>query len=105
MSNSELNACLDLVDETSGAAYRSSSIGWHVKAKKTEMRSPDLRYILIKDADEAIKGFTSMMPTFENGEPVVYCFEIHLKPELQGYVHFHLATPAPHLAYESLRMT
>lgn len=47
------------------------------------MRSPDLRYILVKDHAGVIQGFTSMMPTFENNEPVVYCYEIHLLPELQ----------------------
>ncbi len=84
MSDDELNACFNLVNETSGDAYRSSSVGWHAKPKKTEMRTSDLRYILVKDVDGTVKGFTSMMPTFENGEPVLYCFEIHLKPELQG---------------------
>ena len=84
MSNVELDACFNLIDETSGQAYRSSSVGWHVGPKKEEMRSPDLRYILVKDAEGVLKGFTSMMPTIENSDPVVYCFEIHLKPELQG---------------------
>ncbi|KAM5355448.1 hypothetical protein ACJ41O_002094 [Fusarium nematophilum] len=84
MRDEELEACFGLVDETSGADYRSSSLGWHAAMKKKEMRSPDLRYILVKDGDDSIKGFASMMPTFENHEPVVYCYEIHLKPELQG---------------------
>ncbi|KAM0225975.1 hypothetical protein ACHAPQ_000455 [Fusarium lateritium] len=84
MAEEDLEACYSLIDETSGADYRSSSLGWHAAAKKKEMRSPDLRYILVKDDDDEIKGFTSFMPTFENHEPVVYCYEIHLKPELQG---------------------
>jgi hypothetical protein len=84
MTEEELEACYNLIDETSGEDYRSSSLGWHAAAKKKEMRSPDLRYILVKDGDNKIKGFTSFMPTFENHEPVVYCYEIHLKPELQG---------------------
>lgn len=95
MGEDDLDACFNLVDETSGEAYRSSSVGWHVKAKKTEMRSPDLRYILIKSEANALNGFTSMMPTFENGQPVVYCFEIHLKPKLQGQVSL--------IQYETLR--
>lgn len=61
-----------------------------------EMRSPDLRYILVKEAAAAaaadvdgddggkICGFTSLMPTFEEGEAVVYCYEIHLLEELRG---------------------
>ncbi|KAF5532930.1 hypothetical protein FNAPI_12810 [Fusarium napiforme] len=84
MSDEDLEACYNLVEETSGQDYHTSSLGWHPATKKKEMRSPDLRYILVKDSEDHIKGFTSFMPTFENHEPVVYCYEIHLKPELQG---------------------
>ncbi|KAL2146430.1 hypothetical protein VTI28DRAFT_3899 [Corynascus sepedonium] len=53
--------------------------------KLKEMRSPGLRYILVKEKDTmSIRGFTSLMPTYEEGEPVIYCYEIHLQSELQG---------------------
>lgn len=52
------------------------------------MRDPDLRYILVKDLTttdgNTICGFTSLMPTMEDGEAVIYCYEIHLKPGLRG---------------------
>jgi hypothetical protein len=95
LDDADLDACFDLIEATSGADYRESSGGWHPIMKKREMRSPELRYLLIRannedgqgeDTASRIRGFTSMMPTFENGEPVVYCYEIHLRPELQGYV-------------------
>jgi hypothetical protein len=60
------------------------------------MRAPEMRYILVKEqhvnlknegqAKREVKAFTSLMPTYEEGEPVVYCYEIHLCPELQGCV-------------------
>lgn len=85
MSDEQLETCFRIVEDSSGADYRDSSAGWHPAAKKKEMRSPDLRYILVTEEDGvSIKGFTSLMPTFENGEPVVYCYEIHLTPGLQG---------------------
>lgn len=61
-----------------------------------EMRSPELRYVLVTEvagddeekseggAAKRIRGFTSLMPTFEEGQPVVYCYEIHLMEELRG---------------------
>lgn len=49
------------------------------------MRSPELRYILVQHEGK-VYGFTSLMPTWENGEAVVYCYEIHLRDELRGYV-------------------
>lgn len=52
------------------------------------MKSPGLRYVLVQDNKSenggSIRAFTSLMPTYEEGQPVVYCYEIHLKPELQG---------------------
>ena len=48
------------------------------------MKTDGLRYILVKDGNESLRAFTSLMPCFEEGEPVVYCYEIHLKPELRG---------------------
>lgn len=85
LTKDDLDACFNLIDLTSGKDYRSSSLGWHPAAKRKEMLSPDLRYTLVKsDEDQQVKGFSSIMPTFENGEPVVYCYEIHLDPELQG---------------------
>jgi hypothetical protein len=82
----EEEECFALVDKTSGPDYRSSSVGWHPAAKRKEMKSPELRYILVLDEEGCVKGFTSMMPTFEYGDPVVYCYEIHLEEELQRYV-------------------
>ncbi|KAK7999348.1 hypothetical protein PG990_011948 [Apiospora arundinis] len=83
LSEPDLAACFALVEETSRADYEPSSMGWKPAQKRAEMRSPELRYILVRREGE-IRGFTSLMPTYEEGQPVVYCYEIHLKPELQG---------------------
>ncbi|KAF6822852.1 GNAT family acetyltransferase NAT4 [Colletotrichum plurivorum] len=96
LSDDELRACYDLVEHTSGADYRASAGGWKPAQKMREMRSPELRYVLVTGAASEgegdggtaaagkIRGFTSLMPTFEEGEPVVYCYEIHLMEELRG---------------------
>ncbi|KAH7018375.1 acyl-CoA N-acyltransferase [Microdochium trichocladiopsis] len=84
LSKTELQACFDLVEETSRADYEPSSIGWIPSRKKAEMKSPELKYILVKDGEANLCGFTSLMPTWEEGQPVVYCYEIHLKAELRG---------------------
>jgi len=84
MTNPELDACFSLVRATSQRDYEGSSRGWDPSAKREEMRHPDLRYILVKDARSVLRGFTSLMPTVEEGQPVIYCYEIHLEPELRG---------------------
>jgi hypothetical protein len=80
----ELQACYALVEETSKPDYEASSGGWRPRAKLKEMRLPELRYILVQDAAGVTQGFVSLMPTHEQGIPVVYCYEIHLKEELRG---------------------
>ncbi|KAJ4418053.1 hypothetical protein N0V82_005807 [Gnomoniopsis sp. IMI 355080] len=83
-SEDDLEACFSLVQETSQQDYAASSRGWNPKSKRKEMREPDLRYILVKDSSGQVRGYISLMPTMEEGEAVVYCYEIHLKPELRG---------------------
>ncbi|KAI1173587.1 acyl-CoA N-acyltransferase [Nemania sp. FL0916] len=84
-----LASCYRLIEETSGADYEASTAGWKPAHKMTEMKTPQLRYILVKDPEGCVRGFTSFLPTYEEDEhgedePVVYCYEIHLKPDLQG---------------------
>jgi len=85
-----------LIELTSRKDYEASAWKWHPAKKLKEMRMPEMRYILVKEqeasskneggAKKEVKAFTSLMPTSEEGEPVVYCYEIHLCPELQGCV-------------------
>ena len=83
----DLAACFDLIEQTSRNDYENSAAKWQPTAKLKEMRSPELRYILVKTKiSKLIHGFTSLMPTYEEGQPVIYCYEIHLDPELQGQV-------------------
>ncbi|KAL8732103.1 MAG: hypothetical protein Q9181_004081 [Wetmoreana brouardii] len=74
---------------SSANAYASSSIGWSPAKKRKEMKLPDLRYLLListsaQDLGSRIEGFLSFMLTYEDGKEVVYCYELHLSPHLQG---------------------
>ncbi|KAK4641870.1 N alpha-acetyl-transferase [Podospora bellae-mahoneyi] len=85
LKQEDLDACFDLLVETSKKDYENSAGRWHPDKKLNEMRSPELRYVLVKEEETGeLRGFTSLMPTYEEGEPVVYCYEVHLKPDLQG---------------------
>lgn len=81
----DLAACFSLIENTSRADYEASTRGWDPAAKKGEMRDPHLRYLIVRDvASSAVCAFASLMPTMEEGQAVVYCYEIHLQPELRG---------------------
>ena len=93
LSATELKVCFELIKESSFQDYAASSIGWHPKKKLKEMRLPDLRYLLVRaapkdtlDAPESlgVQGFMSFMLTYEDGEEVIYMYEIHLALELRG---------------------
>lgn len=99
ISESDFEACFNLIRETSLSAYESSSIGWSAAKKRKEMRLPDMRYMIlhrrhasgntssINSEDNGLKsvlGFLSFMVTYEDGKEVIYCYEIHLSSEVQG---------------------
>jgi len=92
MTDSELERCYVLIEQTSGEAYRASGFGWHPRRKKREMREKDMRYLLIRrsaqerdqDPDETLQGFLSFMLTYEDGCPVIYVYEIHLTFSARG---------------------
>ncbi|KAI4267325.1 MAG: hypothetical protein L6R38_008302 [Xanthoria sp. 2 TBL-2021] len=79
----DFEACFDLIASSSANAYATSSIGWSPVNKRKEMKLPDLRYLLLKDATKQIHGFLSSMLTYEDGREVVYCYELHLSPAVQ----------------------
>ena len=88
LTAAQLNACLDLVEQTSAADYSNSESGWSRTKKRREMKLPDLRYILLHNesghvASPELAGFVSFMVTYEDGYEVLYIYEIHFSPDWQ----------------------
>ena len=92
LTNEDFRACFNLIANTSSDDYEGSSMGWSPAKKWKEMRLPDLRYIILKRKEDdrsqdelpQVEGFLSFMLTYEDGYEVIYCYEIHLSPQLQG---------------------
>ncbi|KAL4740681.1 acyl-CoA N-acyltransferase [Aspergillus similis] len=101
ISATELASCFKLLELTSSNAYKNSSIGWSPSEKRKEMKLPDMKYMILRRgaADGAqdaegdsssskstgqFAGFLEFMVTYEDGYEVLYCYEIHLTPEVQG---------------------
>ncbi len=89
-----LEACLDLIERTSADDYERSELGWSRSKKRKEMVLPDLKYFLLLKSippgqveGNAMLGFVSFMVTYEDGDEVVYIYEIHFLQELQGKGH------------------
>ncbi|KAL8947709.1 MAG: hypothetical protein Q9222_006033 [Ikaeria aurantiellina] len=84
----DADACFDLIASSSANAYATSSIGWSPAKKRKEMKLPDLRYLLLSgptahDVGKHLGGFLSFMLTYEDGYEAIYCYEVHLSPQLQ----------------------
>ncbi|EOA81053.1 uncharacterized protein SETTUDRAFT_99803 [Exserohilum turcica Et28A] len=98
LSNDDMQACLDLVEQTSGADYRASSIGWNTRKKREEMLDSEMLYLLVRQSGaetvpnpstkRPILGFLSFMFTWDDppytDREVVYIYEIHLAPQLRS---------------------
>ncbi|EAA59090.1 hypothetical protein AN3825.2 [Aspergillus nidulans FGSC A4] len=99
--DTELTSCFKLLELTSSNAYKNSSIGWSSSEKRKEMKLPDMKYMILRrgasssvqdtkgDSSSSIltgqfAGFLEFMVTYEDGYEVLYCYEIHLTPEVQG---------------------
>lgn len=98
-----LGECLALIESTSKADYKASSMGWHPADKKKEMQDKTMCYLLVRrtptstppDSDtepqdpKQILGFLSFMytnddPPHESRE-VLYIYEIHITEQLRGF--------------------
>ncbi|KAJ5757930.1 uncharacterized protein N7511_006624 [Penicillium nucicola] len=49
----DLEACLDLIEETSSDAYRASADGWSRTKKHKEMKLPDMKYLIFRDSNDS----------------------------------------------------
>lgn len=101
MSDTDLKSCFRLLELTSAKDYKGSSIGWSPSKKRKEMKLPDMKYLILRQQEAAspstekaclthlsgtsqVAGFLSFMVTYEDGKEVIYCYEIHLSPAVQG---------------------
>ncbi|KAF8203590.1 acyl-CoA N-acyltransferase [Pholiota molesta] len=63
----------------------ASSFGWDPQAKRKELFHPLARFILVTESDQTdLAAFTSFRFEFEEGEDVIYCYELHVAPSMQG---------------------
>ncbi|EPS38746.1 hypothetical protein H072_7473 [Dactylellina haptotyla CBS 200.50] len=90
------NDCFDLLEANMSASYRATSIGWHPRKKKEEMKHPAMRYLILTaggsgsssgaddgDSSATFVGFLELMITEEEGAEVIYTYELDIVPSHQ----------------------
>ncbi|KAK9322906.1 acyl-CoA N-acyltransferase [Lipomyces orientalis] len=83
LSAAEFTACFELVRNNMIGMYKNSTMGWSSRKKMAEMKERGLVYVLLKSSSATV-GFISFMVTIEEGECVVYCYELQLPESLRG---------------------
>lgn len=86
ISDQDLDSCFDLVKVNLQSAYENSSWGWKPDFKREELQEPDTKYFLVRAAGQPRDGpsaFLSCQMVDENGEIVIYCYELQIKEEIR----------------------
>lgn len=99
LSNQDLEWCYRIVEATSSAAYKSSSMGWHSQSKQREMADKDMLYLVVRTIDGACDAFAPNVQTdiiafasfkMELDDPpnqhrhVAYIYEVHVAEKFRG---------------------
>ncbi|KAK4862483.1 hypothetical protein LT330_002616 [Penicillium expansum] len=53
ISAADLEACLELIEQTSSEAYMASPAGWSRTKKRKEMKLPDMKYLILRDTPDS----------------------------------------------------
>lgn len=78
-----LQWALDLTRTNMEALYEESGWGWKDREKLQELKDDNARYLIVKNEEENPVAFIHFRFDLDYGQPVVYCYEIQLEPEVR----------------------
>ncbi|KAJ5206951.1 hypothetical protein N7491_002418 [Penicillium cf. griseofulvum] len=67
ISADDLEACLDLIEQTSSEAYIASSAGWSRTKKWKEMKLPDMKYLILRGTPNDSSDSSGQVPEKQRG--------------------------------------
>ena len=81
MTPEEKDFIMDLLTKNMKSLYEQSEWGWNEKSKKEEMFEDNAWYLLAKNKEGDIAGFSHFRFDMDYDDEVVYVYEIQLKEE------------------------
>ena len=78
------NACFNLVRDNVRDYYISSTLGWSTPKKRREMGEYPTRTLYLIDKKAELVGFLNWQPVVEEGEAVIYCYELQISKKWHG---------------------
>ncbi|OQE38913.1 hypothetical protein PENCOP_c007G00821 [Penicillium coprophilum] len=70
ISAADLEACLDLIEQTSSEAYIASSVGWSRTKKRKEMKLPDMKFLILRGMSDHSSNSSVQVPKEKQSEIV-----------------------------------
>merc|ERR1712012_1260470 len=83
LDESEKKAVVDLLIRNMKALYEQSNWGWNEKNKKDEMLEDSAWYLLAKNEEGKICGFSHFRYDMDYDDEVLYVYEIQIDPSYQ----------------------
>jgi len=83
LDESEKNACVDLLIKNMKTLYEKSNWGWSEKNKRSEMMEEAAWYLLAKNEEGKICGFSHFRYDMDFDDEVLYVYEIQIDEEFQ----------------------
>lgn len=84
MPTEDINWAFDLTKHNMQLLYENSSWGWNDKKKKEEMTEDKSRYLIARAESGKAVGFSHFRFDLEEGDEVLYCYEIQVESEARG---------------------
>lgn len=83
LEHEEMDQIFILLKNNMQILYENSDWGWNETEKKTELADESAKYLLAKNSDGRILGFTHFRFDVENNQPILYCYELQIAEEIQ----------------------
>ncbi|XP_015929474.1 N-alpha-acetyltransferase 40 [Parasteatoda tepidariorum] len=83
LKTEEVNQIFDLLQKNMKDLYDKSDWGWNADEKMSELTSDEARFLVVKDSEDKLVGFTHFQFDVETNYPVLYCYELQIESDYQ----------------------
>lgn len=101
IDGSTLSALLALTKTNMQEIYNSAGVeewAWRDEGKRNQLASSKMRFLIARGAEQHISAFMAFKFLLENGIPVIYVYELQVRPEHAGKgLGSHLVDAAMHV--------
>lgn len=83
IGSKDMNDIFCLLKANMEALYENTDWGWKDDVKLTELTHKDARFLIVRDLNEKIVGFSHFRFDVEQNLPILYCYELQIHDDYQ----------------------